>query len=151
VLAALGTSPDEGRTDGGAQRFEALERRYSALADPDHYYSYNPAAASWIDFTQADAKHANVSFHIFGGYTQRRYHLVLGLVILAERGADSDDTVRSIVASIIGDVAFFAGVTTGAVLGSLSAADARIFSARCELLTTTTVDGVVGADGHTRL
>ena len=144
VLVQLGTSPDEGRTDGGVARFNALRSRYDLACDDE-------AVHAWLTILQHDAKAAGVGFHLLGHHTQRRYHIVSGLVTLAERSADSDDTVRSIVASIIGDVAFFAGVTTGAVLGSLGAAEARTFSARCDQLTTTTVNGVIGEDGRTRL
>ena len=60
--------------------------------------------------------------------------------------ADTDDTVRSILASIIGDVAFYAGVDTGAVLGSLNAKRAQSLGLR--IVRGAVVDDVAPVNSH---
>lgn len=47
---------------------------------------------------------------------------------------DLDDTLRHILASILGDVAHFPSVTPGHAVGALSATDAALFARRCEQL-----------------
>jgi hypothetical protein len=114
-------APDEG--DGVVDpTYEVLQRNYVALA---------PEARAWITALTEQATRGGVSFHSKGHRTQRRYEIIRALVHLAAQGIDDtiDDTVRTFLEVVIGDVAQFPSVPLGHLIGSLSAQEAATFAA----------------------
>lgn len=62
-----------------------------------------------------------------------------------------DETLRAVLATVIGDVALFPAVTPGHALGSLGADEAALFARRCEALVSTTIPAHVDDAGVLRL
>lgn len=140
-LAALTAGPDEGGPADPAA-VAALERRYEALG---------PAARSWLRDRVIEAQQHGVSLHLKGNHTLRRFELVRGLVAVADTEQNEDETLRCVVATILGDVAHFPAVTLGHLVGSLTAAEAATFATRCTALVETEVPAVVDEAGRVHL
>lgn len=138
--AALGT-PDEGG-DADPRAFAAVQARYVALP---------PAAKEWIARLTSEAMQTVRSWHSAGHKTRRRLHIIDGLVTLAGSASNDDETMRHVVASIIGDAALAPAITTGEAVGSLGADQAALFARRCRELVTTTVPAVIDDTGVLRL
>lgn len=136
--AQLATNPDEGGPADPAA-IAILEGRYRVL---------DPAGNSFIRALVVEAQQAQVPFHLRGNHTLRRFEVLRGLVILATAGTDDDETLRCVLASVVGDVAHFANVRPGHVVGSLTAAEAALFALRCDELVTTTVQHTIEACGR---
>jgi len=115
------------------------------------YSTCNAAAVSWMGELMTQAAQARVPFHAKGARTRRRFAIIDGLVALARAGVDDDETLRAVLATIVGDPAWFTHVPPGALLGSLSATEAATFAARATALATTTVPADVDEAGHVRL
>ena len=135
--AQVATSPDEGGP-ADADAFTALERHYSEL---------QPGARSWITQLAKSAQQHGVSFHAKETWTVRRFELIRALVALALSDSHDDDTLRAVLASVVGDVAHFPNVTPGHVLGSLDAGEAAIFARRVDELISSDVPATVTDDG----
>jgi hypothetical protein len=136
--AALNTAPDEGGP-GDAGGFLALETQFKALDD---------GPRKWVTELVRDAQRANVSFHSQGNQTVRRFELIRALTLLAPSQPD-DETMRALLATVLGDVAWFPSVTVGHLVGSLSAWDAATFAGRCDLLVNNdTVECAINPDGR---
>lgn len=134
---AVATNPDEGGpADAGA--FMALEQQYMALPDD---------ARKWLAEFARDATQAGVSFHAKEHKTVRRFELLRALVQLSQSDSVDDDTLRAVLATVIGDVAHFPAVTVGHLIGSLSAGEAEIFARRVDELVTSVVPCSVSPDG----
>ncbi len=120
--------------------FDDLQDAYVALGDR------NSPARSWIAALTEQASQGGVPFHAKDNRTERRYHIIRALVLLARQGV-SDDDVRDLLEPIIGDCAHFSAVPVGHLVGSLDVQEARRFGAL--------VDGSlaieVAPDGRTRL
>lgn len=123
--------PDEGATVSDAD-FEPLQRHYGAL---------DAAGRGWIGGLVEESIRGGRSFHAAGCRTLRRWHLIRGLVLLAERGETDTDALRELLSSIIGERVTWESVTTGQLLGSLGVEDAARFAGlvdgRLALLVTT--------------
>ena len=137
--AAIAASPDEGGP-ADPDAIAVLQRHYGAL---------DAAGATFIRGLISDATRAAVSFHLKGNATVRRFEVVRGLVTLAAAGTDDTETLRCVLASVIGDVAHYPAVTAGHLVGSLSAGEAAIFARRCDELVSTTVPADVDPDTGT--
>ena len=125
-VAQVRTEPDDGGQADDAS-FAVLQARYLSL-DPD--------ARSWIQELTTEAMQALVSFHAKGLRTIRRFEILRGLISLCEARADDAETLRCVLASVIGDVAHFPAVTPGHALGSLDATDAAQFAQRAGLMAS---------------
>ncbi len=135
--AQLRTDPAEGDA-ADAAAFAALERHYAEL----------PAGArSWITQLAKSAQHHGVSFHAKEARTVRRFELIRGLVALALSDSNDDGTLRCVLASVVGDVAHFANVTPGHLVGSLTVDEAAIFARRVDELISSVVEASVTDDG----
>ena len=118
-------APDEG-DDVVDPTYDVLQRHYTALA---------PEGRAWITALTEQAMQGGVSFHSRSHRTQRRYSIIRALVLLAENGIDDtadgvsiEDTVRTYLEAVIGDVAQFPTVPLGHLIGSLSATEAATFA-----------------------
>jgi hypothetical protein len=109
------TAPDEGRTGVGV---DSLRDKYKAL---------DPAARSWVEAKEAEARTAGVTFHL-STPTERRAWIMSGLLTLANVELDDDDTVKAIARHVTGDDACeWQSVTAGHAVGSLDAVQAKAF------------------------
>lgn len=139
-------APDEGAAaDPGA--IEILKQRYLSLPKDIRVGWLRRLADEAIRGTNGRHRAPYVLTGDAGLHSIRRFELTRGLVLLAEHGADDDETVRSIVASIIGDDARMPAFATGTVVGAMRADEAALFARRCELLVSTTVPSTVTDDG----
>ena len=115
--STLPTAPDEG-DDVTDAAVEELKLRYAAL---------DPAARSWVEGIVGEAKRRNLDMRLRDHPTSRRWHLLAGLVTLAD-GYDNDDAVRGILAPIIGaELADSKSFSLGQLVGCCSAPDASRF------------------------
>ena len=135
--AQLRTSPAEGDI-ADSEAFDALER---------HYVELSASARSWITELAKSAQQNGVSFHAKEARTVRRFEIIRALVALALSNSHDDDTLRAVLASVVGDVANFANVDPGHVLGSMSAGEAAIFARRVDELISSDVPATVDDDG----
>ena len=135
--AQLRTSPTEGDM-ADADAFDALERHYGELS---------ASARSWITELAKSAQQHGVSFHAKEARTVRRFEIIRALVALALSNSHDDETLRAILASVVGDVANFANVTPGHLVGSLNADEAAIFARRVDELISSDVPASVTDDG----
>ena len=135
--AQLRTSPDEGDI-ADADAFDALER---------HYVELSASARSWITELAKSAQQNGVSFHAKEARTVRRFEVIRGLVALALSNSHDDETLRAVLASVVGDVANFTNVTPGHIVGSLDAGEAAIFARRVDELISSDVPATVDDDG----
>lgn len=113
-------TPEEGTTVDDPT-FDALQAHYVAL----------PAEGrAWITALTSQAQQASVPFHTKGHRTRRRYEIVRALVHIAADGIDdtTEDTTRTFLEAVIGDVAQFPSVPLGHLIGSLSATEAATFA-----------------------
>lgn len=137
-LATLNNAPDEGAA-ADPEAVKALELRYNAL---------DPAVNTWLRDVVLQAIHANVSFHLKGHPTTRRFELLRALISLS---TPDDETVRCILATILGDVAHFPAATIGHLVGSLDATGAALFAERCDAFVHGVIKGHVAPDGTVTL
>jgi hypothetical protein len=108
------TAPDEGRT---GVNVDSLRDKYKAL---------DPAARSWVEAKEAEARTAGMSFHLSTA-TERRAWIMSGLMSLAVAELD-DDTVKAIARHVTGDDACaWPSVTAGHAVGSLDVLQAKAF------------------------
>lgn len=134
-------APAEGDTsDGGT--FDALQARYLALS---------AEGRGWIQSLTEAAQHALVSFHAKGNRTVRRYEIIRALVLLADDGAPDDETMRCLLATVVGDVAHFASVHVGHLVGSLDVHEAARFAAACDAFVAGRMTATVANDGTVSL
>lgn len=141
AIASKG-APDEGTpSDDGT--FDTLQARYLAL----------PAEGrGWIQALTEAAMRGGVSFHAKGNRTVRRYEIIRGLVLLAgAEGQPDDETMRCLLATVIGDVAHFASVPVGHLVGSLDVHEAARFAAACDAFVAGRMTATVGNDGTVSL
>lgn len=121
-----------------------LSERYAALPRVER---------AWMNALQVEAQQSLVPFHTKvangGKCTVRRFSIVLGLLHLAPNS--DTEVLRSILATIIGDVALFPSVKPGHALGSLTAEEAKVFARRAEMFVSTAVPGHVDDSGVLRL
>jgi hypothetical protein len=114
-----------------------------------HYKALGPAGSTWLRNLVSEAQRGHVPIHLKDNHTVRRFELVRGLVRLAAAEVDDVETLRCVLASVVGDVAHFPAVPAGHVLGTLTAAEAAIFAQRCDELVDATVPAAVDpATGH---
>ena len=132
-------TPDEGGEADEAS-VQALERAYGAL---------DKLASMLIGDLVREAQQGGAPFHLKGNRTVRRFEIVRGLVHLAPFVDDKGETLRSVLAAIVGDVAHFANVAPGHILGTLGVDEARRFAAVCDEFATGSVPAHVDeATGH---
>lgn len=135
-------APDEGATIAEAD-VEALRTAAAALG---------PEAKALVGATVSESIQAGLSLHMSEHRTARRFEAMRGVVVLAEQLDDERETLRCILAEIVGDVAHFPTVPVGHVLGTLSAEEARRFAQLCDQFVAGAVTGRVDeATGHVRL
>ena len=88
---------------------------------------------AWVTALGADAHRGGVSFRLFGVggiVTERRVALMTSVIELARHGYANDDTVRGLCEATFGDLAHFANVSAGRLVGSLDADQAHEFANR---------------------
>lgn len=135
-------APEEGATVLEAQ-VEALRTAAAALT---------PEAQALVGATVRESIQAGLSLHMSEHRTLRRFEAMRGVVAIAEQLDDQRETLRCILAEIVGDVAHFPTVPVGHVLGTLSADEARRFAQLCDQFVAGAVTGRVDeATGHVRL
>lgn len=135
-------APDEGATIAEAD-VEALRTAAAALG---------PEAKALVGATVQESIQAGLSLHMTEHRTVRRFEAMRGVVVLAEQLDDERETLRCILAEIVGDVAHSPTVPVGHVLGTLSAEEARRFAQLCDQFVAGAVTGRVDeATGHVRL
>jgi hypothetical protein len=129
-------SPAEGEPSD-VLAVDQLKDRYTGLAD-----------RSAITALATEAQQAGVSFHLKEARTARRYHILWGLVTLAEADALDEDAVRILTSTALdSDAAQFPTVTAGHALGALDATTAQTFADLCAVLAAGR--GVVTVDADT--
>jgi len=135
-------APDEGATIAEVD-VEALRTAAAALS---------AEARALVGATVQESIQAGLSLHMTEHRTVRRFETMRGVVVLAEHLDDQRETLRCILAEIVGDVAHFPTVAVGHVLGTLSADEARRFAHLCDQFVAGAVTGRVDeATGHVRL
>lgn len=144
-LAAVRTAPDEGGP-ADAAAVTVLAARYMTL---------RPTLRSgWLKELALQAIQAHVPYLLSGDaglHTMRRFEITRGLIILVEHDCTDDETLRCILATLIGDCAQFAAVKPGHAVGSLDADQAALFAHRAEAFVAGTIPASVGDDGVVRL
>jgi hypothetical protein len=100
----------------------------------------DPDGRRWVTARVTEAQQHQVSFHLAGMHTRRRFDIVRGLCTLATVDID-DETTRSIIASILGDAAWYPTITIGHLVGSFCALEATVFADRCGEFVFGTVPG----------
>jgi hypothetical protein len=115
-------APDEGGP-ADPSAVMALETAYHAL---------DAEANAVIRQLVTEAQQGRVPFHLRGNHTVRRFEIVRGLVAIAPHVETERETLRCVLAAVVGDVAHFANVTPGHVLGTLSADEAALFARLCD-------------------
>lgn len=98
--------------------FAAVQSRYARL---------DAAGQAWVKQVSVEAEAAGVGISAKHTKSVRRFGILVALVQLA---ADeiADDDVRKLLSLVIGDVALFAGVPLGHLVGSLNATEADTFA-----------------------
>lgn len=125
IVEERGTPDEGGPADPAA--VAVLEQHYKAL---------DTAANTVIRDLVREAQQARVPFHLKGSHTVRRFEIVRGLVAIAPLVDDERETLRCILAAVAGDVAHFANVTPGHVLGTFGADEAALFARLCDEFAT---------------
>ena len=145
-------APNEGDTVDQAA-VDALSARYKALPDPVRKGWFANLAH---EATTGVNGYGRCTFQLGGKtgmHSVRRFEITRGLVTLAEHGQAEgqdvgDDTLRAIVAAIVGDTAWWPTWLTGQVVGQLDATEAATFARLCDTFVTTTVTGSISPDGR---
>lgn len=114
--------PDEGG-DADPEAVAVLRKRAGEL---------DGEAKALMGAIATEAIQGGVSYHMGERQTVRRFEIARGLLSLAPHVDDERETIRHILAAIVGDVAHFPAVTVGAVLGSLSADEAATWARMCD-------------------
>lgn len=113
------TRPFAGEGDDASDSFTALQAKYEAM----------PAnGRAWVKALALQGIQAGVSFHASQARTVRRFEIMRGVVLLAHHDAAEDEVLRALLEHVIGDVAHFAAVTPGQLLGSLDVHEATRFA-----------------------
>jgi hypothetical protein len=113
------------------------------------YEALDAAAAAWVKNLVIEAQHGQVPFHLKDHHTMRRYSILRGIVTLANNDGGDDETLRCVLAAVIGDVARFANVKAGHALGVMSADEAALFEQLCHELAHYEIPAEVDpATGH---
>jgi hypothetical protein len=145
-------APNEGDTVDQAA-VDALSARYKTLPDPVRKGWFANLAH---EATTGVNGYGRCTFQLGGKtglHSVRRFEITRGLVTLAEHGQAEgqdvgDDTLRAIVAAIVGDTAWWPTWLTGQVVGQLDATEAATFARLCDTFVTTTVTGSISPDGR---
>ena len=115
---------DEGNPLSDA-KVQAAGKRYTKLPDE---------VRSWV--TVAGAK-CRLSVAHGGKATERRGAILGALCEMAEQGFDDDDAIRAIVAHLLGDIAWQAGVGIADVVAAMDVAEAHRFAGLVSLVCMT--------------
>jgi hypothetical protein len=108
-----------------------------------------PVHRSWIAGLKRQARQHGCDFHMNEVRSVRRYELHRGLILLAQAGADDDEDVRTLVASVMdSDVPHWPSIAAGHAVGALGAADAARFAQLADRYATGDVVGVVIGHGE---
>ena len=145
-------APNEGDTVDQAA-VDALSARYKTLPDPVRKGWFANLAH---EATTGVNGYGRCTFQLGGKtglHSVRRFEITRGLVTLAEHGQAEgqdvgDDTLRAIVAAIVGDTAWWPTWLPGQVVGQLDATEAATFARLCDTFATTTVAGSISPDGR---
>ena len=140
-LALVRESPDEG-APVDAMTLEALRVAHGTL---------DAAALSWLHVLRVQAAQHLVDFLLNTRRTVRRWEITRGLVLLCQASGGSNDVLRGVLALVIGDVAHFASVTPGHLVGSLDVDEAARFAAICRSMADGELTATVATDGHISL
>jgi hypothetical protein len=138
-LARVAANPLEG-ADGGDVQW--LKDAQDTLDDADK---------SWLKELRIEAKHGHVSFMLNEAVTARRIEITRGLIQLCRAGDGNDGILREVLSMVIGDVAHFANVKPGHLVGSLDVHEARRFADLCTALADGAGVLFVNADGSIAL
>lgn len=143
-------SPDEG-ADVDAATVAALSDRYKALPDA--------VRKGWLATLANEAitgmnGYGRCPYQLggkAGRHSVRRFEITRGLIALAEHDQTDDEVLRAIVATIVGDTAWWPTWLLGQVVGQLDAAEATTFAALCDTFVGTTVPASISPDGRLAL
>lgn len=138
-------TPDEGATIA-LDSVVALRAAHDALPS---------AVQFWVAAIGATAKRHGVSISITQAQTLRRFEINRGLIHLGavadmDTPSDADELLRAVLFSVVGDRAWFAGIPSGVIVGSLDHAEAARFALLCDQFASTQVPGLI-VNGHLRL
>ena len=128
AMAPATLSPADQQNIVRARAFagEGDDADFGALQAAHEAVSANGRA--WIKALALQGMQAGVSFHASQARTVRRHELMRGLVHLAAADAADDEVLRALLEHVIGDVAHFAAVPPGQLLGSLDVHEATRFA-----------------------
>jgi hypothetical protein len=144
-LAMLRREPAEGPAVAEA-KFVELETRFTTLPD---------LALRAVAFVDQQARQARVPFRARDVKTARRFHILDGLITLAEFDGDPNElpaNLRAVLEHVdgIGTHARLPAPTLGHLVGSMNVTDAAQFADLCHRVATGTVPKHVLDDGHAR-
>jgi hypothetical protein len=107
-----------------------------------------PTQRAWIAGLVRQARQHHCGFHMSECRTVRRYEIYRGLILLAQGGADDDEDVRTLVASVMdSDVPHWPSIAAGHAVGALDARQAAEFARLADRYCTGDVVGTVVGHG----
>ena len=118
-MPVLNDTPDEGDTDVRDDTVAVLRRRAAELPG---------SARSWVSWVLGGCR----PMLDLDQPSMRRVELLDGLLLLAANDMDDNDTLRGLLAAVIGDIAHHQTLSPGRVLGSLDVDQAHQFSDLCD-------------------
>lgn len=105
-------------------------------------------ARLWRGELVGDAQRARVPFHVQQVRTERTYHINRGVIALAAGEGDHDEILRALLALTLGEVAYFPGIKTGHLLGSLTSTQAEQFAGHVDAFFADGLTSSVDPAGH---
>lgn len=114
----------------------------------DEFTALDNDARAWRGELVGDAQRARVPFHVQQVRTERTYHINKGIIALAAGEGDHDEILRALLALVLGEVAYFPGIRTGHLVGSLTATQAATFASLVDAYFADGLTSSVDHDGH---
>jgi hypothetical protein len=136
--AALRDNPEEGPAVAEGD-VAALRKAYGALG---------AAAQAWVARLSDEAARNRSTFHM-SQPSVRRFEIARALVSAAPSLCEDkdDETLRAILAAVLGPVARMPFLTAGAIVGSLNYVEAAIFATCVDEYLFTDIEAAVAPDG----
>lgn len=112
------------------------------------YLALNPFVRAWITDRFDEAKQHKVGFHLRANPSVRAGLLVHAMIVWGPHADDTDEMLRAVLSTILGEIAWFPAVTVGHLIGSLNAVQAAVFAARCDRAIGGIVPATIADTGH---
>jgi hypothetical protein len=108
----------------------------------DRHLALEQTAKSWVTNLVEESRGASVPIGPWpkSDGTRRGYHLLDGVITLAEGGFDKDDTVRELAATAADSDAPYFAKTAGQAVGILNVNEALTFAALCSVVVDDEAD-----------